>query len=134
MAAKRVGMLALLGAALGLTALAEPAAGQRYQPSRPTVSPYLDLLRQNNSPVPNYYSLVRPKQRQYEFNRQQQNALERNSRAIQELSYGLPSSTQPLNVSPGQFFYSGSGSQFLGDNGYFSGIASPRLGGGNRPR
>jgi hypothetical protein len=28
--------------------------------SRPTVSPYLNLLRPNGGPLPNYYSLVRP--------------------------------------------------------------------------
>jgi hypothetical protein len=32
----------------------------RYQPARPTVSPYLNLFRRDAGPLPNYYSLVRP--------------------------------------------------------------------------
>jgi hypothetical protein len=48
-----------------------PPAG-RYQPSRPTVSPYLNLLRRNTGPLPNYYSLVRPQLQQLETNQRQQ--------------------------------------------------------------
>lgn len=54
----------------------------RYQPTRPTVSPYLNLLRPNESAVPNYYSFVRPQlqaqenqQRQQAINVQQQTAI-----------------------------------------------------------
>jgi len=53
--------------ALGVTAgaaLAQPAyvpAGQSTGPAtRPTFSPYLNLLRGSNSPGVNYYGLVRP--------------------------------------------------------------------------
>jgi hypothetical protein len=42
----------------------------RYQPSRPTVSPYLNLFRNNTGPLPNYYSLVRPELYQQRFNQQ----------------------------------------------------------------
>lgn len=44
---------------------------RRYQPSRPTVSPYLNLFRNNTGPLPNYYSLVRPQINQLAFNQQQ---------------------------------------------------------------
>ena len=44
---------------------------RRYQPSRPTVSPYLNLFRSNTGPLPNYYSLVRPQLNQQTFNQQQ---------------------------------------------------------------
>lgn len=43
---------------------------QRYQPSRPTVSPYMNLFRNNVGPLPNYYSLVRPQLNQLAFNDQ----------------------------------------------------------------
>lgn len=43
---------------------------RRYQPSRPTVSPYLNLYRNNTGPLPNYYSLVRPQLNQQAFNNQ----------------------------------------------------------------
>lgn len=52
---------------------APTAHGQaRYQPATPTVSPYLNLLRNNvGGGLPNYYSLVRPQLQQQAFNRQQ---------------------------------------------------------------
>ena len=45
---------------------------QRYEPSRPTTSAYLNLNRFNNSGAPNYYSSVRPVIRQRQINRQTQ--------------------------------------------------------------
>jgi hypothetical protein len=65
-------VLALAAAMLALAAV--PSYGQqlrRYQPSSPTISPYMNLLRTNVGPLPNYYSLVRPQLNQLEFNRQQ---------------------------------------------------------------
>lgn len=44
----------------------------QYQPSRPTVSPYLNLGRFNTGALPNYYSLVRPQIQQRDFNQQAQ--------------------------------------------------------------
>ncbi|HEX6963086.1 MAG TPA: hypothetical protein VF175_14550 [Lacipirellula sp.] len=44
----------------------------RYEPARPTVSPYLNLVRPDGiGGASNYYNLVRPLQRQQEFNQQQ---------------------------------------------------------------
>jgi hypothetical protein len=43
---------------------------RRYQPSRPTVSPYMNLFRNNVGPLPNYYSLVRPQINQLAVNNQ----------------------------------------------------------------
>ena len=67
-------MLSLWVAAYGFTLFFTSASfGQqvrRYQPKTPTVSPYLNLLRFNDSGLPNYYSLVRPQQRQRAFNNQ----------------------------------------------------------------
>src|SRR5262245_13587518 len=56
---------------LALVASAAHAQGvQRYQPSRPTVSPYMNLFRTNAGPLPNYYSLVRPQINQLAVNSQ----------------------------------------------------------------
>jgi hypothetical protein len=56
--------------AAALPADAQGQVARRYQPSRPTVSPYLNLFRNNVGPLPNYYSLVRPQINQQAFNTQ----------------------------------------------------------------
>jgi hypothetical protein len=74
--------LVLLGAVNFLLVMGvRPAAAQPQFPSptQPAVSPYLNLLRQGNSPGVNYYGLVRPQQEfrnsyqrlQQDFNTQQ---------------------------------------------------------------
>ena len=64
--------LSLCVATFGLALIFSSASfGQqvrRYQPPTPTISPYLNLLRFNDSELPNYHSLVRPLQRQRAFN------------------------------------------------------------------
>ncbi|MCH8046809.1 MAG: hypothetical protein IID44_24165 [Planctomycetes bacterium] len=44
-----------------------------YQPSRPTVSPYIDLLRRRTGELSNYHTFVRPKLRTQAALRQQSN-------------------------------------------------------------
>lgn len=44
----------------------------RYQPTTPTVSPYLNLNAFNTGAVPNYYALVRPQIQQRQQNLQSQ--------------------------------------------------------------
>ncbi len=48
------------------------AQRRSYRTSRPTISPYLDLLRVQTGALPNYYELVRPKLEIQESFRQQQ--------------------------------------------------------------
>jgi hypothetical protein len=64
---------------------------QRYEPSRPTVSPYLNLFRENdeNPFLPNYHSLVRPLQQQYRINQQQQQILRQQSQALGQLQLSV---------------------------------------------
>ncbi len=57
----------------------------RYRPQRPTVSPYLNLLRNDNGPVPNYYSLVRPQLNQQAFDNRIASAARLQSLSIQKL-------------------------------------------------
>ena len=58
----------------------------RYSPNRPTVSPYLNLLRTDSGGVPNYYGLVRPQLNQQAFDRQISNTARSQNLAIQKLS------------------------------------------------
>lgn len=65
-------MLSIWFAACGLALFVSSASFaqqvRRYRPQTPTVSPYLNLLRFNDSGLPNYYGLVRPELRQRSFN------------------------------------------------------------------
>jgi len=54
----------------------------RYQPARPTISPYLNLFRGNTGPLPNYYSLVRPQLYQQDFNQRQLTSQQQQNSAI----------------------------------------------------
>jgi hypothetical protein len=72
-------------------ASASNAQVRRYEPNRPTVSPYLNLFRNdfNNGPLPNYQALVRPLQQQYETNQIQQRLLLQQNQAIRQLNTNL---------------------------------------------
>ena len=59
----------------------------RYRPSRPTVSPYLNLLRNDNGALPNYYGLVRPQLNQQAFDNQITATSRSQTLAIQKLSH-----------------------------------------------
>jgi hypothetical protein len=68
-------VIAFLAIACVAFACPTRALGQRrtnwqYQPAKRTLSPYMNLLQTNVGPVPNYYSLVRPRLQQDAFNRQ----------------------------------------------------------------
>jgi hypothetical protein len=82
------------GGCLFFSASASNAQVRRYEPSRPTVSPYLNLFREQRSPIPNYYTLVRPFQNQYQVNQQQQQYMQRQNQAIQQLQYDVQSLEQ----------------------------------------
>ena len=85
MRAVRVSLL--LSIALAVFCWSGPAHAQRrYRPRRPTISPYLDLLREPTGPLPNYYQFVRPKlDTQGAFRRQQSSiaALQQRLRQVQ---------------------------------------------------
>jgi hypothetical protein len=86
----RAWLLAALAVSLHV-AFASPASEaqvRRYEPSRPTVSPYLNLFRNDdfdNRFVPNYHTLVRPLQQQYDTNQRQQRLLQQQNRSLQQL-------------------------------------------------
>lgn len=74
---------------------------QRYSPSRPTVSPYLNLFRPSASDnIPNYYSLVRPQQQQYQVEQQHQQLLQQQEQQIQQLQSSVQGVQQQQLLGP----------------------------------
>ena len=88
----------------------------RYEPSSPTVSPYLNLLRRDSGGVPNYYSFIRPQQRQQTANSRQQIVNQQIGRALERqqdelLQFGDQMQSQ---IAP-----TGAGSVFLNFSHYY---------------
>jgi hypothetical protein len=84
----------IIAGLLVLVSAVTSSAQQRYQPSTPTVSPYLNLFQNNRNgrfsrALPNYYSLVRPQLQQNEFNQAQLQIQQQQARSIQELQAGV---------------------------------------------
>ncbi|MCO6047748.1 hypothetical protein NG895_27915 [Aeoliella sp. ICT_H6.2] len=77
------GKIAMVGLALFLSANCSAQNIPRYTPSRPTLSPYLGLLRNNNSAIPNYFAFVRPLERQQQINQQSALTLRKQSLEIE---------------------------------------------------
>ena len=92
---------------LGSISLSTSDAFSQYRdnrgsvPNRPTVSPYLNLLRRGGGIGLNYYGLVKPEQRlrdQARRQQQQTRELERNQRRIAEQQRQL---LNPYSLPPG---------------------------------
>ena len=115
-----------------------PSAGaqyqqRRYQPRRPTVSPYLNLFRINNDVIPNYQSLVRPEQEALRFRQEQLRLDQQQQRELSQLQSNVNRLEQapivtPLVAPTGQssWFNVQGGSQFGDTRGYFSRAGSAR--------
>lgn len=120
---------AVLIAGMWFTSFASEASAQqarRYRPSSPTISPYLNLLRNDNvGGLPNYYSLVRPQLQQQTFNQQQRafNAQQLSFEAQQAAALGsLSNQVQPLVTPTGKasgFMTQGRGASFQNTSRYF---------------
>jgi hypothetical protein len=132
----------LLFAAIGLSQFVGGSACQaqqpirRFQPNTPTISPYLNLLRNDNAGgLPNYYSLVRPQMQQNSFNARQGafNQQQLSFEAQQTAAVGdLSSQVQPLIAPTGkaaQFMTPGRSSGFMNTSRYYS---QPMQRGGGR--
>ncbi len=103
----------LLIATIGCLVMNKSSAGQelrRYQPATPTVSPYLSLDRFNTGGLPNYYTLVRPLNRQRQVNIQTQRLQRQQGAALQQLQGAVqPNQQLPLasTGTGGRFLTSG---------------------------
>lgn len=116
----------------GWTLLSLPIASkaqQRYTPSTPTVSPYLNLFQNNRNggPVsralPNYYSLVRPQLQQNRINNNQQQLIQQQNTVIDQLQQNV----QVLQQQPGSVV-TGHNSWFLNTSGYYARAGSAGVG------
>jgi hypothetical protein len=90
--------IAAIVTALACELLVGTAHGQgvsTYRPATPTVSPYMNLLRTDLGPLPNYQSLVRPQLEQRTFNRQAAQAINRTERDFRTLAQ-TPAAAAPL--------------------------------------
>jgi hypothetical protein len=117
---------------VGWTLLSLPTASraqQRYTPSRPTVSPYLNLFQNNRNggPVsralPNYYSLVRPQLQQNRINNNQQQLIQQQNTVIDQLQQNV----QVLQQQPGNVV-TGHNSWFLNTSRYYAQAGSAGVG------
>ncbi|MCA9240705.1 MAG: hypothetical protein KDA37_10915 [Planctomycetales bacterium] len=76
------------GTPVGAASYNKPFDGQQQDP---TISPYLNLFREDlEESLPNYYTFVRPYQQQIETNRQQQQRLQGLQQKVQRASYQTP--------------------------------------------
>ena len=74
---------------------------RRYQPSRPTISPYLNLFRPNFGAIPNYYAFVRPQLDQQAINLQQGQAINSNTQSIARVADKAKQPLAPQGVPTG---------------------------------
>ncbi len=85
--------------------------------SRPTVSPYLNLFREeDDESAPNYFAFVRPQQRQIETNERHQREMERLERRLRSAE-----SVTPSAVGSGGLPTTGRTAARFGDTGQFYG-------------
>lgn len=108
LASKRTALAVIAWAAICLSPKLSAAQElRRYQPTRPTVSPYLNLGRFNTGGLPNYYTLVRPLNRQRQVNTQAQRVQQQQALALQRLETAVRTAPAVPQVS------TGTGSRFL---------------------
>lgn len=97
----------LLAAGIWLGCASDAAAQvARYQPRRPTVSPYLNLSATNFGVLPNYFALVRPQIQQQQFNLQEQALRQTQQREIVRLQNQVQRGSTPAGAT-------GTGSWFM---------------------
>jgi len=106
-------LLSALLLGMATTAQAQNFRSPRYVAPRPSISPWLDLERQDNGgPLDNYNALVRPKQRTIDKLGRQGFAIRQQRQAI----YGLGSQLQqrPAGIRP-----TGTHSSFMNYSHFF---------------
>ncbi|MEO2046114.1 MAG: hypothetical protein ABGX16_06015 [Pirellulales bacterium] len=118
----------VLGFALVPSERACAQRARKYQPARPTTSPYLNLLRTNVSGVPNYYSFVRPQQKQREINLNERSIRQRQARTLGKIENTLQQGRLPIQStgSGSGFMLQGTRSTFMTPSRYY-----PQSGPGN---
>ena len=130
--AVRFRLVLAIGCFASWSLLSSPAvsfAQQRYTPSTPTVSPYLNLFQNNrrggplSRGLPNYYSLVRPQLQQNRINNSQQQLIQQQNTVIDQLQENV----QVLQQQPGSVV-TGHNSWFLNTSRYDAQAGSAGVG------
>ena len=106
-------------AAICTTVSSSPLLAQgipRYRPSRPTVSPYINLLRRDSGPLPNYYTYVRPLQDQAAINQQQATLIRQNQMSLNNVQ------GQVLRMQESTVRSTGTGGGFMNYSHYYPGF------------
>lgn len=86
----------------------------RYQPNKPTLSPYLNYFRLNTGVLPNYQQFVRPQQQLQETLQRQQTEIQMGRRSLKDLSGKVDERFANPTVSP-----TGHGATFMNFSHYF---------------
>jgi hypothetical protein len=120
----RIATLSLIfGAAVALSPLVLHAQGRsgQYTPAKPTISPYLNLLRRDGAPVTNYYTQVRPQQQQQAINQQQRAVNLQQESLLQTQQQGLRTVQESLlQVRQPQTNPTGTGGGFMNFSHFYS--------------
>lgn len=114
-----------------------------YTPSRPTLSPYLYLTRQQNGPFPNYQTFVQPAQQQQQINRTQQANIDDIQMTQQNQQLQLQQGSQPtqqqqqapqgMKIVPSSVAPTGVGASYNNLSHYYgSSSAQPQSASGGR--
>jgi hypothetical protein len=87
------------------------------------MSPYLNLLRSNASTLSNYYSFVRPEQRQRSINRQGQAQMRQQANSLGNLQNQVQLGQTPIRATGtgSTFMHPGGRSTFMSPSRYFGG-------------
>jgi hypothetical protein len=93
----------------------------RYRPARPTMSPYLNLLRDNSSTLSNYYSFVRPEQRQRAINREGQATVRQQANALRMVQNDVQLGQAPIRTTGKGGGHMTGGSRFMTSSRFFGG-------------
>lgn len=126
---KLVLAIACVASGILLSSPEASVAQERYTPSTPTVSPYLNLFQNNRNggpisrALPNYYSLVRPQLQQNRINNNQQQLIQQQNTVIDQLQQNV----QVLQQQPGNVV-TGHNSWFLNTSRYYAQAGSAGVG------
>lgn len=117
---KRLGIISVIGAALLTVFAVERADAQGggympYAPSRPTVSPWLNLYNRNAGPIDNYHNYVRPQIELRDTLQQQENQIGQQGSSIKSLGQQVTRMGETGRMAP-----TGIGSRYMNLSHYYA--------------
>ncbi len=117
---KRLGLVSVIGAGLLTLFAADHADAQGggympYTPSRPTLSPWLNLYNKNAGPIDNYHNYVRPEIQLRDTLQQQENQIGQQDSTIRSLGQQVTRMGQTGKMAP-----TGIGSRYMNLSHYYA--------------